>query len=292
MSTPRSRLDEGLRLQKSGRFDEALACYRDVEASGDAALLSESLRRRAAIHHARSEWEEALETARRAAAVATEANLADQLAGALNAEAAVFLAVGRYDEARQLLARVLDTTSDRRSRGVAFQNLGFIAASEADFPAAKQHFMEAHRCYASAGLVWEEAYVLHNFGTAALEHANPRVAVSLLEDAVGAAQRAEDLDLLALARTSLAEALAALDRHDDAERLAREAGEHFTRTGNRWRLIESLQLLATIALARGRRDESVTLLREALALAREIGVAQEEAPLVKRLAELGEDTGT
>jgi tetratricopeptide (TPR) repeat protein len=288
MSTPRARLDEGLRFQKSGRFDEALACYRDVEASGDAALLSESLRRRAAIHHARSEWDEALETARRAAAVAREAGLVDQLAGALNAEAAVFLAVGRYDEAQGLLSRVLDSTSDRRSRGVAFQNLGFIAASQADFPTAKQHFMEAHRCYASAGLVWEEAYVLHNFGAAALEHASPRVAASLLEDAVGAAQRAEDLDLLALARTSLAEALTALGQLDEAERLAREAAAHFTRTGNRWRLIQSQQALATIALARGQRDEAVRLLRGALATAREIGVSQEEGPIVQRLSELGE----
>ena len=288
MSSPQARLDEGLRLQKSGQFDAALACYREVEASGNAALLSESLRRRAAIHHARAEWDEALETARRSAAVAEEAGLVDQLAGAVNAEAAVFLAVGRYDQARMLLARVLAMTSDRRSRGVAYQNLGIIAASEGAFPTAKQHFMEAHQCYAAAGLVWEEAYVLHNFGTAALEHASPQVAASLLEDAVGAARRAEDLDLLALARTSLAEALAALGRHEDAERMAVEARDHFVATGNRWRLIESLQLLARVAQERGRRADAVAMLRQALALAREIGVEQEAAMVGRRLAELGE----
>jgi tetratricopeptide (TPR) repeat protein len=290
MSSPQARLEEGLRLQKSGQFDAALACYREVEATGNAALLSESLRRRAVIHHARAEWDEALETARRSAAVAEEAGLVDQLAGAVNAEAAVFLAVGRFDEARMLLARVLAMTSDRRSRGVAYQNLGYIAASEADFPTAKQHFMEAHQCYASAGLVWEEAYVLHNFGTAALEHASPRVAASLLEDAVGAARRSEDLDLLALARTSLAEALAALGQLEEAERMATEARGHFVATGNRWRLIESLQLLGKIALERGRRADAVAMLREALAIAREIGVENEANVLVRRLAELGEPT--
>jgi tetratricopeptide (TPR) repeat protein len=285
MPDPHALLEEGLRLQKSGALNEALECYRAAaEAAEDAQTASEALRRQATVHRTHSEFVTALEVAEAAASAASAAGLVDQYAEAMNTVASVHLARGAFPEAIVLFETILGITRDPRIRGNALQNLGSIAAQQADFETARRHFMASHQCFQEAGYEWGEAFVLNNFGRAALDHGNFAMAASMLENAVGAARRVEDQDLLALATLNHAEAIAGQRDLPRAEALVRSALAYFSATGNKWRRVECLRLLGDIAATRGERDTATQFFSEGLALAEEIGASADVATLKSRLA--------
>jgi hypothetical protein len=87
----------------------------------------------------------------------------------------------------------------------------------------------------------------NNYGRAALEHGNFKLAADLLAQAVASARRTDDSDLVALATMNHAEAIAGLGDLEPAESLASSALAHFTSTGNTWRRVECLRLLGDIA---------------------------------------------
>jgi tetratricopeptide (TPR) repeat protein len=285
MSHSHELLEEGLRHQKSGALDKALECYRAAAAAAeDAQSMSEALRRQAVVHRTRSDFVTALEVAEAAASAASAALLADQYAEAMNTVASVHLARGAFPEAIVLFETILGITRDDRIRGNALQNLGSIAAQQGDFETARRHFMASHACFQEAGYEWGEAFVLNNFGRAALDRGNFAIAASMLENAVGAARRVEDRDLLALATLNHAEAIAGLRDLSRAETLVRSALDYFLMSGNKWRRVECLRLLGDIAAKRDERDTARQFFAEGLALADEIGAAADVATLKARLA--------
>lgn len=278
------RLIDGLRHQKSGRLVQALDAYRAAEQEAqEPAVRSEALRRQSSVYRMLAEWEMALDRAREAADIARAAKLPEQMGDALNAEAGVYIARGQYPQATSFLDAILRTTDDARIRGVALQNLGAIAAQSGDFETARRHFLASHECFQEAGYVWGQALVLNNFARAALDHGNFMVAASMIENAVGAARRVQDQDLLALATLNHAEAIAGLRDHARAEELANAALTYFSSAGNLWRKVECLRLLGDIADQQGNAMRARSLYREGLGLAREIGAAVEVAQLEKRL---------
>lgn len=268
--------DDGYRLEKGGSLEDALACYKDIAASNPPpTVLSESLRRQARVYHTLSNWDAALEAARAAAAVASDANLHDAYAKALNAEALVHHARGDFDAAIGPLEEILSITDDFRLRGAALLNLGSIAAQLGDWPRARKRFHLATGCFRRAKDPLGEATSLNNYGRAAIDHGNFVVAEPLLADAVEAARAISDLDLLALATMNRAEAVAGLGKLSDARSMAEMAHEYFVSAGNTWRRVECLRILGDIAAADGDRESAGALYDEALRLAREIGAARE-----------------
>jgi tetratricopeptide (TPR) repeat protein len=230
MPHPRQHLEQGLSHQTGGRLTEALDCYRLASASADdAALRADALRREAIVHHMRSEWDAALAAAARAAEVAAAAGLADQAAEALNVTALVHQARGEFAAAATLFERILASTSNSRVRGAALQNLGSVAAQQGDFEIARKHFRASHDCFRRSGYLRGEAVVLINFGAAAVDHGNFRVASDLLPQAIAAARKLGDAELVFLASKNYAEALAGLRELPRAEELARAALEYARR---------------------------------------------------------------
>lgn len=285
MSHCQALLDEGLQHQKSGALDKALECYRAAAAAAeDAQSMSEALRRQAVVHRTRSDFVTALEIAEAAASAASAALLADQYAEAMNTVASVHLARGAFPEAVVLFETILGITKDDRIRGNALQNLGSIAAQQGDFETARRHFMASHACFQEAGYEWGEAFVLNNFGRAALDRGNFAIAASMLENAVGAARRVEDRDLQALATLNHAEAIAGLHDLSRAEALVRTALDYFALSGNKWRRVECLRLLGDIAAKRDDPDTARQFFADGLALADEIGAAADVATLKARLS--------
>lgn len=281
----RRQLTEGLRNQKAGELVQALDCYRAAEQEASSAdVRSEALRRQSSVYRMLSEWDLALDRAREAADIARAAKLPEQLGDALNAEAGVYIARGQYPQAISFLDAILRTTDDARIRGVALQNLGAIAAQSGDFETARRHFLASHECFQEAGYVWGQALVLNNFARAALDHGNYMVAASMIENAVGAARRVQDQDLLALATLNQAEAIAGLRDYARADELAHSAFRYFTSAGNLWRMVECLRLLGDIADRQGNAAEAESLYRQGLALAREISAAVEVKQLEERLS--------
>ena len=262
--------------------------YRAAEsrAGADAWLASEALRRQAYLHHARSEWALSLDLAHRAASAAQGASLNDQHAEALIAVAWVHVARGAYEEAIPELERVQSLTDDARITGLAFQNLGAIAAERGDWELARRHFMESVRRFQMVGYDRGVAFAHNNFGRAALDHGNYVLAVDLLQEALSSAKMAADPDLLALATMNVAEALGGTGELTRAETLASAALAHFTSTGNGWRRVECERLLGDLEKKADHDGAARRWWTGALETARSIGAQLE---VVKLQARLGED---
>ena len=283
-------LREGMVHQKAGALDEAMRIYRRVAASPDSAIASAGWRHVAGVHRLHSEWDAALDAARRAARIAEEVGVRELYAEALNAEAIIHQMREDFAQAIPLLEQMLEITADPKGQGIALQNLGSIAAQQGDFARARRYFLRSHACFERAGYTHGVAIVLNNFGRAALDHANARVAITMLEDALGAARRVGDADLEALVHRNIAEAAVALDDREQARTHLEAAERSFTAAGNRARLVECLRLRAELAERELGADAARARYREAYALATEVGALGEQARLAERLAALGEPT--
>jgi tetratricopeptide (TPR) repeat protein len=170
--------------------------------------------------------------------------------------------------------------------GIALQNLGSIAAQRGDFETARHHFLESHACFQRAGYTHGVAFVLNNFGRAALDHANPRIAQPMLEDALGAARRIGDHDLVAVVTYNLAEAALGLGETDGAAALLDTAQASFSAAGNRVREVECMGLRGELAERLGDVPAAVQHYERACAIATEIDAPQVKEKLSARLQAL------
>jgi tetratricopeptide (TPR) repeat protein len=283
MPKPLGDIEEGLRLEKFGMLDRALAHYEAAATGDDPLTVATAWRRRASVLRTRCDWEGALAAARESVAVAIRHGLDDAHAEALNAEAAVFQSQGDFAAATPILERILDMTKDPRIRGVALQNLGSIAAEGGDYEAAEHRFLESYRCFRAAEYSWGQAFALNNYGRAAMDRDNFEIAERVLSQAVELAREIEDLDLAALATMNLAETMLSAGDLERADEAASTALGYFDMAGNRWRRVECLRLLGDINRRDGQQEVARRCYTQGLELARELGVQLEVARLEERL---------
>ena len=288
MPEPVGDIEEGLRFEKSGMLDRALAHYDAAATGNDPLTVATALRRRASVLRTRCDWDGALAAARESAAVAARHGLDDALAEALNAEAAVFQSQGDFAAATPLLERMLEMTKNPRIRGVALQNLGSIAAERGDYEDAEHRFLESYRCFQAAEYAWGQAFALNNYGRAAMERDNLEIAERVLVRAVDMAREIEDLDLAALATMNLAETMLCANDLERADEAASTALGYFDMAGNRWRRVECLRLLGDINRQSGQHEIAHRCYRQALRVARELGVQVETTRLEERLRQYGD----
>lgn len=287
MPEPLGDIEEGLRFEKSGMLDRALAHYEAATTGDDPLTVTTAWRRRASVLRTRCDWEGALAAARESAAVALRYGLEDAHAEALNAEAAVFQSQGDFDAAVPLLDRILTMTKEPRIRGVALQNLGSIAAERGDYETAERRFLESYRCFRDAEYDWGQAFALNNYGRAAMDRGSLEIAERVLARAVELARSVEDLDLAALATMNLAETMLTANDLERADETASTALGYFEMAGNRWRRVECLRLLGDINRRDAQHEVATRCYQQALQLARELGVHLEITRLEERLR--GED---
>src|SRR5687768_16090389 len=96
-------LDLAKSYEAAGSLDRALATFaRSRQNTRDPAIVAEALRHEADIYRTRCDWDHALEAARLSASTAQGAGLTDQLAEAVNAEAAVFHTRGDFTKASSI----------------------------------------------------------------------------------------------------------------------------------------------------------------------------------------------
>lgn len=287
MSDSAVLLGEGIRAEKLGMHERALAAYQEAAGDqADAAVRSEALRRQADVFRVRCDWDAAIGAAREAQRVAAEASLEICFAEALNSEASVCLARGDLDGAQPLLERMVAVTTDVRLRGIGLQNLGSVHAQQQNLDAAEQAFAESYACFRACGYERGQAIALNNQGRAALDRGDVARAREVLQEAVVAARNVGDEELIALMNTNLGEAALATSDFNRASDLVCTALGHFRESDNRWREVECLRLLGTINERRGHRSEAVRCLERGLELARLIGARLEVAAIGAQLARL------
>jgi tetratricopeptide (TPR) repeat protein len=280
MPDPVEALEEGIRAEKMGVLERALAAYEVAETSTtDPDVMAEALTHQADVHRARCEWDLSLACASRAKHIAERAGLLGRVAEATNAEALVLMSQGNLAAALPLIEEVATAAPDLRLRGIALQNLGTIKAQQGQLGAAERAFAESYGYFQQAGYARGQAIALNNRGRIALDRGDTLLAEEILDRALQSARSLEDGELIALAMVNYAEAILARGDHPRAEAMACSALGHFEGSRNRWRTVECLRLLGAIHQHRGNSGEAARCYQRALGLAREIGARVEISAL-------------
>jgi tetratricopeptide (TPR) repeat protein len=281
-------LENGRHFESAGVLDRALESYASAaETAVDPALAAEALTHQSRVHRCRSEWESALESARRAQELARTANLGGMLAEAAIAEGNVLICRGEYQPAQRLFEQVLAMSDDPRVRGIALQNIGSIMAQQGNLGAAERSFAESFGCFRRAGYRLGEATALNNQGRVALDRGDAALALQVLEQAIVVARAVGYTELIALATVNIAEALVARGELARAEETASTALGYFASSGNRWREIECLRIIGAINERLGGVADAVRCYDRALCLARELGAQRDVDVLRDCLTRLG-----
>jgi tetratricopeptide (TPR) repeat protein len=285
-------VDYGRRFESAGVLDRALESYARAAASAsDPGLAAEALTHQSRVYRCRSEWEPALESARRAQELARAARLDALLAEAAIAEANVLICQGAFHDALRTFEEVLRSSTDPRVRGIALQNIGSIQAQQGNLGAAERSFAESFGCFRRAGYQLGEATALNNQGRVALDRGNATLAEQVLEQAIIAARAVGYTELIAIATVNVAEALLARGDLARAEENVSTALGYFAAAGNRWREIECLRLIGAINERLGGTTDAVRCYQRALHLATDLGAHHDECVLRDCLTRLGASGG-
>ena len=276
MIDPRGQLEEGLRYQKLGMLDQALEQYRvAIDAATDPEIISEGYCRESLVYRASCRWDEAIGSARRSATVALSARLDDHYAQALNAEAIVHQERGAFDAAMTLYEIIVRMKVSDRLQGITYQNMGSIAAQQADLEKARFYFKESQRRFSRAGYAWGEAFALNNQAAAAHDAGHMKEAEVIAGQAIVAAKKVGDLELLGIAMLNSAQALAPQRRFDKAEQLAADALRYFEIEENDLRRAQCYRVLGDIKLLQGAREDARQMYVRGLGLAQSVGSERE-----------------
>jgi tetratricopeptide (TPR) repeat protein len=272
MLDPRVQLDEGLRYEKLGMLEQALKHYEQTAgAADDPSLLGEAYRRESLVYRAWCKWDKAIEAARRCATVARMNNHSEMYAAALNAEAIVHQERGDFDRAVPLLEEILGLKLDDKLHGVAHQNLGSIYAQRVEFARAEEHFRTSYASFQRAGYRWGEAFALNNTAALHLASGKLKLAEVIAGQAMIAAKKVGDLELLGVASMNAAEALAGQGEVARAETLATTALDYFVLEENDLRRAQCMRVLGDIKIRQGEASEARRYYRQALGLAQSVG---------------------
>ena len=287
--TARECLDAGLRAEHADELDDALLLYGDAAVHGldDPAIIAEALTRQAAVYRRRSEWDMAVDHARRARAIAEDAEIDGLVAEALVAEGNALMCRGSFDSAVGVYERLLRMSDDDRQRGIAVQNLGSIHAQRGDLTLAREAFEESRELFRLAGYERGGAIALNNLGRVALDASSLEDAEELLQDALASARDVGDAELVALVHLNLGQLRLRLDDMDAAHALTRGALDHFIASGNGWRQIECWTVLGDLAARRANHAEARESYAKANALAQQVDARREGEILAARLGALG-----
>ena len=278
---------DGVRAERAGAMDRALDAFRTVrETERDPDLLAQALTHEADVLRGTCQWEEAMACARQAQGIAWDADLADRYLEALNAEANILTARGRFDEARPLLERVASGSPNPRLRGIALQNLGTIWAQSGQHRAAERSFAESLGNFHKAGYDRGECIALNNLGRLAMDCGDAERARPLLERAIDIARALEDHEMAALAGLNLGWLLCQAGQAEPAQDHAMAALGYFAGCGNRWREVECFRLMGDINTRCEDFPNAMRCYELALMFAQQIDCMPEIRAIQDRLSEL------
>jgi len=278
-------LDAGLRAERRDELLAALHHYADasIAAGDDPSVVARALTRQAGVYRRLSEWEQAVDYARRAYEIADDASLPELRAEALVGEGNALMCAGRFDEAIAVYRRLARVATDDRQQGIAEQNIGSIHAQRGEHERARAAFESSRFLFQQAGYMRGEAISSNNLGRLALDLGELPVAEALLQRALVGARAVEDSELTSLALLNLAQLRLAQGSLYSAALMVEGAHAHFVTSENRWRQVECLTVLADVAERDGRQADARDFLVRGAELARAIDAKIELERIVARL---------
>ncbi|MBX6365433.1 MAG: hypothetical protein IRZ00_16305 [Gemmatimonadetes bacterium] len=282
-------LAEAIRYCRAGAYEEAVRRLLAVlHAPGGLTPgeRSTALRHCADARRGQSRWAESFEFAAAALAAAEEAGDADLWAEAKNAEAAIYHAQGRLDEAETRYAAALARAPSVRVRGILHQNLGTLAALRRDYARAEAHFALSLQEFREAAYLRGIIMAQINAGWVRSERGESAAALPFLLEARRGALQEQDWDLYADASINLAQAYIGCGNLEAALTSTIEVLGHFTHGRNVRRQAECYRLLGRIHQLQGDADAARAILRRGLSLAQCVGADIEAAEIEAALAGL------
>ena len=280
-----SLLADGIRYERGGVVNRARECFETVtRAAGEhPEEAAEAWWRLANLHRLHSSWDQALDCARKGAALAHEHGLANTEADALNIEGAVWYLRGDYEQARTHYLRVLELATSQATRAKALQNLGSLAAEVREFDEGERLFTESREAYRAAGDARGEANSLLNIGRLQLDSGLADVAHRTLDEAVTAARLTGDLEMHAAALLNHGMALSEIGRLEEAEERILTAYGQFTIADIPVQRVRSLMQLATLAAGRNETSAARVCLEHARDVAQSAQLPRELILIEERL---------
>ncbi|HET9985191.1 MAG TPA: hypothetical protein VFQ38_16435 [Longimicrobiales bacterium] len=267
-------LDDAVRFCRAGAYEEALRRLQALLAVPGALTPGErslALRHCADARRGQSRWAEGLEFAAAAIAAAEQTGDTDLCAEARNAEAAIYHAQGRLEEAQARYTAALACGPSTRVRGILHQNLGTLAALRHDYPQATESFAVSLEAFRAAGYLRGIVMAQINAGWVLIEQGEPDAALAALVQARNEASAEEDWDLYAEAAINIAQAQIGRGDLEAALAATVEVLGHFTNGCNVRRQAECYRLLGQIHERQGDAEAARALLRRGLSLAQGVG---------------------
>jgi tetratricopeptide (TPR) repeat protein len=283
-SEVRQLIEEGRRYEAAGSHERAFSRYAAAADRADnPAALSEAIRRKSDIYRIRAEYSEATAAALEAERIAEESGLKDLVAEAVNAQGAISMQRGDRPQAEKYVRRTLDISSHPRVRGLAWQNLGIIAAEAGDPEQAATRFKDAYEACKEADYERGMLIALLNYARAVFDQGKAEVAERLLHEAEILAINMMDLDMSHVAALNRAEAMITRGAYDEAETLISAALGYYGNTGNPFRRLDALRLLGDISRMRGTEQQAKMFYEAARDIAKNIDANFELDQLTRRL---------
>ena len=287
-TSPQLLLQIAREYDRKGHLEETADAYeaaiRAAEASGEAALTAEALRRLAVVRHRRQEIDEARQLCARSEAVALAARLPDLVAEALNTFGGFELVDERLEAAREYFLRAEALARHPDLQGRIDQNLGTVASILGDHAAAMERYTRSLVEFMAAESDHGCAVAYHNLGAISLDLRRWEEAERYLRLCLQAEEAAGDVHLRGLAQLNRAEALLALGRTREARLAAETAASIFDETHAPRELSDAYRLLGTVLRHAGEVRRALGKLQLAVEVAATSGSAVAEAEASRELA--------
>jgi tetratricopeptide (TPR) repeat protein len=284
-------LEEGLRFQRAGLNGRAAATLEPLlgaDVPSDVQSRAHCLL--SIVTRIQGEWQLSLEHSRQAVEAARRGGHTSLIAEALNAEGACWWQRGDLQRAESLFRSVLEHIGecDMKCRGLALCNLGSLAGDANRWEEAGEYFVCARECFRLAGHRQGEMVAEHNYARVLFGLGRYSEAVVAFGALGLAAEQEGDAELVALAASNLAEAIARGGDPDASIRFAGQAIGAFDHGGNHYRKCVTLGVFAQVAKLQGDADLALRSYRRAIEEARTRGFEDLVLRLQKEMA--GVDT--
>jgi tetratricopeptide (TPR) repeat protein len=273
-SNPELRV--GINLERSGRLSLALRSYQAARRDSDSwDVRAEALRRESDVYRALGQWDAAEESTALSKAIAEEHQLADRFPQATNAEGILRTCLGAPEQARELFQQVTQCTDDPKLLGLAYQNLGNLAAQAKDVSTAQKCFLRSYRYFKRAKFPRGAIYMLINVGGMMNDQNEHELAEPLFTGAMGEATNCGDSVLYAIAVINRGECRMRLGHFADALCDVGEALIEFGRGKDRQHRMVCVALMGELFRRRGDSYTARKYYSRALVLATELGLPEE-----------------
>ena len=289
-------LREGRAHELGGCITEALQCYtaavEAAERASERAVVAESLRRSAIVHHQRNQPALARQLCERSHRIALDLKDAVLAAEALNALAGFDLESGAMQAAREKFQQALalgGASPDLRGR--TEQNLGILANVQGDAGEAMARYRQSLEAFESIGDERGCAIAYHNLGMLSADGGQWDDADRYFNRCLGAARTIGDIHLEALALLNQAEVYLAREQYEQARHNAEMALGVFDQLGSQLDKADVYRVIGRAYRETGRYPLAESRLKNAMELAVDTGSVLTEAEVAREMGLLYQEMG-